>query len=83
MPQKDRLRVRIINYEKYLLIESGIKGGICQSVLRYAEANNKYMKNYNKDIKSSFLECYDASNLYGWAICKKSPKGTFRWTTDL
>ena len=71
------------DYEKYLVIESGIKGGICQSILRYAEANNKYMKNYNKDIKSSFLEYYDANKLYGWAMCKKLPIGNFRWATDL
>ena len=71
------------DYEKYLLIESGIKGGICQSILRYAEANNKYMKNYNKDIKSSFLEYYDANKLYGWAMCKKLPIDNFRWAADL
>ena len=28
-----------------LMIESGISGGMCQSIHRYAEANNKYMKN--------------------------------------
>ena len=33
-----------------LMTESGIRGGICQSIFRYAEANNKYMKNYNKNI---------------------------------
>ena len=71
------------DYKKYLLIESGIKGGICQAILRYAEANNEYMKNYNKDTKSSFLEYYDANKLYGWAMCEKLLIGNFRGATDL
>ena len=39
-----------------MMVEKGIRGGICQSVCRYAKANNNYMKNYNKDIESLCLE---------------------------
>ena len=35
-----------------LMIEKGIRGGICHAIHKYAKANNKYMKNYNKDIES-------------------------------
>ena len=38
-----------------LLIEAGIRGGICQSVHRYAKTNNKYMKSYYMSIESSYL----------------------------
>ena len=32
-----------------LMVEKGIKRGICHAKYRYAKANNKYMKDYNKD----------------------------------
>ena len=34
-----------------LMVEKGIRGGICRSVYQYAKADNKYMKNYYKNIE--------------------------------
>ena len=73
----------LTDYDMLLMMESGIRGGICQSTYRYAEANNRYMKNYNENVPSSYLEYLDANNLYGWAMCKKLPIDNFRWTEDL
>ena len=36
------------------MIEKGIRSGICHAVHRYAKINDKYMKNYDKDKKSSY-----------------------------
>ena len=35
------------------MTEKRIRGGICQATHSYAEANNKYMKNYDKSNESS------------------------------
>ena len=56
-----------------LMVEKGTRGGIRQAIHRYAKANNGYMKNFDKDIISSYLMDLDANNLYGWAMFQKSP----------
>ena len=66
-----------------LMIESGIRGGMCQAIHKYAKANNKYMKNFNKNIPSTYLQYLDASNLYGQAMCKKLPVDRFKWIDNL
>ena len=66
-----------------MMFEEGTRGGICQATYRYAKANNKYMKNYDKNKESSFLRYDDANNLYGWSMCKKLPVGDFKWVDDL
>ena len=38
-----------------LMIEKGIRGRICHSIYQYAKANNKYMKDYNKNKQSSSI----------------------------
>ena len=52
------------------MVEEGIRGGICHAIHRHAKANNKYMKNYDKNKKSSYIPYLDANNLYGWQCLK-------------
>ena len=66
-----------------LMIEKGIRGGICHSVYRLAKANNKYMKFYDKNNESSYIICMDTNNLYGYGMCKKLPVDGFEWVEDL
>ena len=62
-----------------LLIEKGMRGGISTITHRYAQANNKYMKNYDPQKESSHIIYSDANNLYGCAMIQKLPTGDFRW----
>ena len=66
-----------------LMVEKGIRGGMCQAIHRYAKANNKYMKNYDKNIESSYFMYLDVNNLYGWAMSQKLPVDSFKWTKKL
>ena len=38
-----------------LMVEKYIRGRICYSTFRYAKADNKYAKDYDKNKESSYL----------------------------
>ena len=62
-----------------MMFGDGIRGGMCQAVHRYYKANNKNMKNYDKNKAFLFLLYLDANNLYGWAMSQKLPIDNFKW----
>ena len=62
--KKTKVELELLtDIDMLLMVEKGTRGGICQAIHRYAKANNKYMKNYNKDVISSYLMCLDALQL--------------------
>ena len=88
----------LTNIDMLLRIVKGIQGGIFHGVHRYAKANNKYIKKYDKDIErssaeynsiecnsfeSSYLMYLDANNLYGWAMSQKLPANGFQWEENI
>ena len=73
----------LTDYDEFLMIEEGIRGGICHAIQRYAKANNKYMKDYDKKKKSSYIQYLDANNLYGKAMTEKLSGRGFRWMDDI
>ena len=73
----------LTDYDMLLMVEEGIRGGIYHSIHRYAKANNKYMKNYNKDEESLYIQYLDANNLYGWAMSKKLLVNGFKWIDNV
>ena len=71
------------DYDMLMLFERGIRGGITHISKRYAEANNKYMVNYNPSKPSNYIQYLDANNLYGWAMTQSLPTHEFKWMHDL
>ena len=65
-----------------LMVGKGIRGGICHSIYRYAKANNKCMKNYDKNKELSYLQYWGVNNLCGWAMSQKLSVNNFEWIED-
>ena len=48
--KKTKVKLDLItDTDMLLIVEKGIRGGICHSIYQYAKANNKYMKDYDKN----------------------------------
>ena len=62
-----------------VIVEKGIKGGICHAIYRYAKANNKHKNYYDKNIESSCLMYLDANNWYWLAVSNILPVNCFKW----
>ena len=79
--KKTKIRLELLlDPDMLLTFERGIRGGITQSVHRWAKANNPYMgPKFNPNEKVNYLQYLDANNLYGWAISQALPTGGFKW----
>ena len=69
----------LLDSDMLLMFERGIRGGITQSVHRWAAANNPYMDEYDSSNPTRYLQYLDADNLYGWAMSQPLPTGGFHW----
>ena len=61
-----------------LMVEKGIRSGIDHAIHRYGEANNKCVKDYDENNKSSNLNYWDVNNLSGWVILQNVPVSDFK-----
>ena len=52
--KKTEVKLELLtDIDMLLLIEKGIRGGICHAIHEYKKANNKYMKDFDKNKESS------------------------------
>ena len=58
-----------------------MSGEICNEIDLYAKSN-KYMKDYDKNRDSSYLNYWDVNNLYGWEMSQKLPLNNFEWIEE-
>ena len=81
--KKTEVKLELLtDIDMLLMVEKGIRGGICHVINRYAKANNKYVKDYDKNIEPSNLKYWDVNNLYGWTMSQKLPVNEFEQTKD-
>ena len=55
----------LTDIDMLMMIGKEIRGEICYSIHKYAKANNKYLRNYDNAIESSYLMYLDVNNFYG------------------
>ena len=78
--KKTKVKLDLLtNIDMLLMVEKGITGDICHSIYRYAETNNKSMKDYDENKEFSYLQYWDAKNLCGWAMLQKLPVNNLEW----
>ena len=79
--KKTRIRLELLlDPDILLMFERGIRGGITQSIHRWAKANNPYMGSKYKPRKPTrYLQYLDANNLYEWAMSQLLPTRGFKW----
>ena len=73
----------ITDINMLLMIENRMFSGVCHVVPSYAQANNKYMNNYDENKESSFLQYLDANNLHGCPMTAKLPICSFKWVKNV
>ena len=70
----------LLDLDMLLTFERGIRGGIKQSIHRWAKANNPYIGfEYKPHKPTRYLQYLDGNNLYGWAMSQPLPTGGFKW----
>ena len=65
-----------------LMVEKGIWDGICYSVYRYINDNNKYI-DYDKNKEPSYLKYWGVNNLYNCTISQRLPVNDFKWVGNI
>ena len=64
---------KILDIDKYLFIEKGLRGGISYIAKRYVKAYNKYMNDCEPKKLSTFITYLYMNNLYGWTMTEYLP----------
>ena len=44
--------------------------------------NNKCVKDYDRNKESSYFKYWGVYNVYGWAMSRKLPLGSFKWVEN-
>ena len=66
-----------------LKVVKGIRGRLYHLIKRFGAANNKHMKDHDKNKELQYLKIQDVNRLYGWQMSQKFPVNSFKWVEDI
>ena len=66
-----------------LKVEKGTRVGLCFSVNRYVKANDKYIKDFDKNKEWSYRKYWNVKNLYDLVMSQKLSVNDFDWFEDI
>ena len=76
--KKDKIKLHLLtDIDMLLMVEKVIQGRICHSIYLYESANNKCMKNYDKNKEFSYIQYWNVNYSYGWPMSQKHPVNNF------
>ena len=76
--KKTEVKLELLSdIDMLLMVENSIRERICNAIHQYGKANNKYMKDYDKNKKSSYLNYWDVNNVYRSEMSQKLPVNNF------
>ena len=61
----------LADIDMLLMVEEGIRGGICHCIFLNAKSNDTYMKNFDQNKESPYLRYWGLNKWYGWVISQK------------
>ena len=80
---KIKIKLDLLFYIHMLfMVEKCIRGETCNAIHYYVKASNKYMKNYDKNKESSYLNYWQVNKFYGWAMSQMLPSHSFKWVKN-
>ena len=78
--KKSQVKLNLLtDYDMYLFVEKGMRGGISMASKRHCKANNPMVSNFDPKKPTDYITYLDANNLYGWAMSQSLPTGSFEW----
>ena len=82
--KKTEVKLELLtDVDMLVMVEKGIRGGIWNSINRYAKTNNKYVKDYDKNKKLTYLNYWDLNNLHRRTMSQKLSVNGFEWFEDI
>ena len=80
--KKNEVKLELLTDIDMLMVEKGLRGGICYSVYRYINDSKKII-DYDKNKEPSYLKYWGVNTLYNCTISQWLPVNDFKWVGNI